>query len=193
LKTRLDLNHSGLKFLKTVKSVQVRQATIADARRIAQIHVETWRAAYRGQMPDAVLDNLDVEKRAGFWNTHLTSQPSGTFVAELKREVIGFCDLIPSRDKGSDPKEVGEIAAIYVHPEFWRNGAGEALCRFALRAARLQKYVSVTLWVLTSNVAARKFYETMGFSLDGAAKVDQSFQNCELHHVRYRISVRYVS
>jgi ribosomal protein S18 acetylase RimI-like enzyme len=169
--------------------VQVRQATIADARRIAQIHVETWRAAYRGQMPDAVLDNLDVEKRAAFWNTHLTSQPSGTFVAELKREVIGFCDLIPSRDTDSNPNEVGEIAAIYVQPGFWRKGAGAALCRYSLRAARLQKYNSVTLWVLTSNVPARNFYETMGFSLDGATKIDQSFQNHELHEVRYQISL----
>jgi ribosomal protein S18 acetylase RimI-like enzyme len=169
--------------------MQVRQATIADVRRIAQIHVETWRTAYRGQMPDAVLDNLDVEKRAAFWHTHLTSQPLGTFVAEFDQKIIGFCDLIPTRDKDSNPDEVGEIAAIYVQPEFWRKGAGDALCRFSLRAARLQKYISVTLWVLTSNVAARKFYEAMGFSLDGATKVDQSLNNYELHEVRYRISV----
>jgi RimJ/RimL family protein N-acetyltransferase len=169
--------------------VQIRHANIADARRIAQIHVETWRAAYRGQMPDAVLDNLDVEKRAAFWQTHLASQPLGTFVAEFNQEIIGFCGLIPSRDKDSNPAEVGEIAAIYVHPEFWRKGGGAALCRFSLRAARLQKYISVTLWVLISNVAARKFYETMGFSLDGATKVDQSLNNYELHEVRYRISV----
>src|SRR5208283_4321176 len=169
--------------------MQIRQATIADARRIAQINVETWRAAYRGQMPDAVLDNLDVEKSAAFWNTHLTSQPHGTFVAELNQEIIGFCHLIPSLDMDSNPKEVGEIAAIYVQPEFWRKGAGAALCRFSLQAARRQKYISVTLWVLTSNVAARKFYETMGFRLDGATKVDQNLNNYELHEVRYRISV----
>ena len=169
--------------------MQVRQATPADARKIAQIHVETWRATYRGQMPDAVLDNWDVEKRAAFWNTHLTSHPSGTFVAEFNHEVIGFCDLIPSRDKDSNPGETGEIAAIYVQPEFWRKGAGDVLCRFALRVARLQKFTSVTLWVLTSNMPARKFYEALGFSLDGATKVDQCLNNYELHEVRYRISV----
>jgi ribosomal protein S18 acetylase RimI-like enzyme len=169
--------------------MQIRQATIADARRIAQINVETWRAAYRGQMPDAILDNLDVEKRAAFLNTHLASQPLGTFVAELNQEIIGFCDLVPSRDKDSNPKEVGEIAAIYVQPEFWRKGAGGALCRFSLQAARLQGYNSVTLWTLTSNLAARKFYETIGFTLDGTTKVDRGLINYELHEVRYRISV----
>ena len=44
-------------------SMLVRASTVSDARRIAYIHVETWRAAYRGQMPDAVLDALDVERR----------------------------------------------------------------------------------------------------------------------------------
>ena len=169
--------------------MQVRQATPADARRIAQIHVETWRAAYRGQMPDSVLDALDAEKRTIFWNNHLATQTHGTLVVELESAIIGFCDLVPSRDKDSNPDEVGEIAAIYVHPEFWRKGAGAALCRFSLLAARLLRYNSVTLWTLTSNVAARKFYETMGFSLDGGTKVDQCLKNYELHEVRYRISV----
>lgn len=140
-------------------------------------------------MPDAVLDALDADKRAIFWNNHLATQPHGTLVVELEKVIIGFCDLVPSRDKDSNPDEVGEIAAMYVQPEFWRKGAGGALCRFALRAARLQKYLSVTLWVLASNAAARKFYEAMGFSFDGATKVEQSSNNYELHEVRYRISV----
>jgi ribosomal protein S18 acetylase RimI-like enzyme len=169
--------------------MQVRQATIADARKIAQIHVETWRAAYRGQIPDAVLDALDVERRAASWEKHLAAQPRGVSVAESENEIIGFCDFIPSRDKDSNPHEVGEIAAIYVQPDFWRKGAGGALCRHSLKEARLQNYTAVTLWVLSSNTDARNFYEAMGFSLDGATKIDQSFQNHELHEVRYRISL----
>src|SRR5665213_647411 len=168
--------------------MQVRQASIADARRIAQIHVETWRAAYRGQIPDAILEALDMDKRAIFWNKHLASQSRGVFVAELGKEIIGFCDLIPSRDTDSNSMETGEIAAIYVQPEFWRKGAGDTLCRRSFKEARLQNYTAVTLWVLSSNIAARNFYETMGFRLDGKTKIDQSFQNYELHEVRYRIS-----
>jgi ribosomal protein S18 acetylase RimI-like enzyme len=169
--------------------MQVRKANIADAKRIAQIHVETWRAAYRGQMPDAILNALDVNRRETFWNSRLATQPHGVSVAEINQEVVGFCDLIPSRDTDSNSKGIGEIVAIYVHPEFWRIGAGNALCRHSLKEARLQKYAAVTLWVLSSNIAARNFYEAMGFCLDGATKVDRSFQNYELHEIRYRISV----
>jgi ribosomal protein S18 acetylase RimI-like enzyme len=169
--------------------LQIRPATIADARRIAKIHVETWRAAYRGQIPDDILDALDINRRAIFWDKHLATQSRGVSVAELDKEIIGFCDLIPSRDADSNSKEIGEIAAIYIQPEFWRKGAGDALCRHSLKEGRLQNYSAVTLWVLGSNTAARNFYEAIGFNLDGATKVDKSFQNYELHEVRYRISV----
>ncbi|HXR47507.1 MAG TPA: GNAT family N-acetyltransferase [Candidatus Limnocylindrales bacterium] len=166
--------------------MRIRQATLPDARRIAQIHVASWQAAYRGQMPDAVLDKLDVEKRAAFWHTHLTRLPPVTFVAEFKQEIVGFCDLIPSRDKDSNSHITAEIAAIYVHPDYWRRGAGRALCLHALLAARHQHFTAVTLWVLAANVATQHFYLTMGFQVDGAAK-SESFGDLKLQEVRFRI------
>ena len=168
--------------------MQIRQATFPDARRIAQIHVASWRAAYCGQMPDMVLDNLDVEKRAAFWHTHLTRLPPVTFVAQFKQEIIGFCDLIPSRDKDSNSHVTAEIAAIYVHPDYWRQGAGRALCLHALLAARRQHFTAVTLWALAANAAAQHFYLTMGFQLDGATR-SESFGDLQLPAVRFRIRV----
>jgi GNAT superfamily N-acetyltransferase len=130
-----------------------------------------------------------VEKRAGFWRSHLTSQPLGVFVAELNEEIVGFCNLIPSRDKDSNPQTIAEIAAIYIQPEHWRQGAGRALCQRALETARRENFTAVTLWGLISNIAARNFYEKMGFRLDGATKSEPISYNHELHEVRFRISV----
>ena len=76
----------------------VRTANTADAQRIAEIHVETWRTAYRGQISDAVLDALCIERRAAFWHERLIQARGSVFVAE-NSGVIGFCDLIPSRDE----------------------------------------------------------------------------------------------
>jgi ribosomal protein S18 acetylase RimI-like enzyme len=168
--------------------MQVRPATISDARSIARVHVASWQVAYRGQMPDVVLDNLDVEKRAAFWLIHLASPPAGTFVAESNQEIIGFCDLIPSRDADSNPQIIAEIAAIYVHPDYWRRGAGRVLCHSALAAARRGYFTAVTLWVLASNIAARNFYQAMGFQLDDATK-SEPMANYEIHEVRYRASI----
>ena len=76
-----------------------RTAKATDAPRIAHIHVETWRTAYRGQIPDAVLDALDVNRRTAFWHEQITQARGSIFVAEDDNVVVGFCDLIPSRGK----------------------------------------------------------------------------------------------
>jgi ribosomal protein S18 acetylase RimI-like enzyme len=168
--------------------MQIRPASISDAESIARIHVASWQAAYRGQMPDSVLDNLNVEKRAAFWRSHLTEHPTATFVAELNQEIVGFCDLIPSRDKDANLPTTAEIAAIYIHPGHWHQGAGRALCLRALETARSEHFADVTLWTLASNSAARSFYETIGFRLDGATK-SEPIDHHELPHVRFWISL----
>jgi ribosomal protein S18 acetylase RimI-like enzyme len=169
--------------------VPVRIATASDAPRIAKIHVETWRAAYRGQIPDSILNALDVERRTVFWRERIAQERGSVLVAEEGGSVTGFCDLIPSRDKDADPGTVAEIAAIYILPQHWRKGAGRALCQSALAEARKRGCQAVTLWVLASNGAARRFYEAMDFSLDGATKTEWTTDGSELHEVRFRIEI----
>jgi len=161
----------------------VRTANTADAQQIAQIHVETWRTAYRGQISDAVLDALSVERRAAFWRERLTQASSSVFVAD-DGGVIGFCDLVPSRDKDAD-QAVGEIVAIYILSQHWRQGAGRALFDCALAEARRRGYDVITLWSLASNSSARRFYEAMGFGLDGVTKTEKASDGSVLHEVRF--------
>jgi len=139
-------------------------------------------------MPDGVLDGLSAERRAVFWHERLTQMRGQVFVAEDGGRIVGFCDLIPSRDKDVDPDAVAEIAAIYVLPEHWRKGVGRTLCRSALAEAGRRGYHSLTLWVLASNVAARHFYEALGFRLDGATKADKLADGSQVHEVRFRIA-----
>ena len=165
----------------------VRIANAADAQEIAKIHVETWRTAYRGQISDAVLDAQSVERRAAFWRERLTQDRGSVLVAE-DGSIIGFCDLIPSRDKDSS-QEVGEIAAIYVLCQYWRRGAGRALWDCALTEAQRRGFEVITLWALASNAGARRFYEAMGFSVDGATKTEKVSDGSEIHEIRFRRQV----
>ena len=167
----------------------VRTATVSDAPGIAHVHVQTWRVAYRGQMPDAVLDALNAERHTVFWQERLTQMSGQVFVVEDGTRIVGFCALIPSRDKDVNPDAVAEIAAVNVLPEHWRKGVGRSLCRSALTEAGRRGYHSVTLWVLASNVAARHFYERMGFRLDGATKADKAADGSQLHEIRFRIEL----
>lgn len=42
---------------------RIRRATAQDATRIAEVHVLSWKSAYRGMMPQAHLDDLDPAAR----------------------------------------------------------------------------------------------------------------------------------
>jgi len=70
--------------------VQIRVATPTDARAVAEIHVSAWRAAYRGIMPNALLDDLSVEKREGGWRSAIDHGEPQVLVAAEHSQMIGW-------------------------------------------------------------------------------------------------------
>jgi ribosomal protein S18 acetylase RimI-like enzyme len=173
--------------VKPSHELTVRRANLDDVKAIAQVHVAAWRAAYRGQVPDAYLDSLDVAKRARRWSRILDAGNDTIHVCARGGTIVGFSDLTRSRDADASV-HVGEIAAIYVEPSSWRKGCGGALMQASLRAANERGFAEVTLWVLATNVAAQRFYECLGFTSDGATKTEKR-PGFDLHEVRYRLAV----
>ena len=164
----------------------IRHATPADCRRIAEIQTDGWKAAYRGILPDDYLDGLQSEPRIAVWERFVRSEPGEMFVAAADGGIAGFCHLIPSRDP--DAGRTAEIAAIYVDPGRWKKGHGSALCRAAIASAGQQGFDHLTLWVLEGNAAGRRFYERMGLRPDGARKSEER-PGFVLEEVRYRIEL----
>ena len=167
---------------------EIRQARAADCRRIAEIQVEGWKAAYRGIVPDEYLDRMESERRIAGWERFVQSEVGRLFVASVDGEVAGFCHVMTSRDGDGDGAGDAEMAAIYVDPHQWRQGLGRGLCVEAIRAARELEYGGLTLWVLAENAMGRKFYEAMGFCLDGAVKTEV-ICGVALDEVRYRMGL----
>jgi GNAT superfamily N-acetyltransferase len=164
----------------------VRVAKVSDAKRIALIHVDAWQITYRGEVLDDGLDAPSVERREVFWRQRLMQGNGSVFIIESD-DTVGFCDLIPSRDKDANPKVVGEIAALYVVSDHWRMGAGKALCYHVLARARKQGYQALTLWIVASKGNAMGFYESLGFARDGAVKIETTSDGSNQHVIRYRI------
>jgi GNAT superfamily N-acetyltransferase len=155
--------------------MEIRLAEVDDARGIAEVTVRAWRAAYRGIVPDEVLDGLSVDEREALGRTWLADTSGESFtVVGLGAEgrVEGFCSAYaPSRDDDA-AATTAQVAATYVDPECWRRGLGAALMRSAWTELRSRgDWREVTLWVFPANDAARAFYETFGFVPDGAAMV----------------------
>ncbi len=110
----------------------VRRAAPEDARTIADIQIETWRATYVGVMPQDVLDSLDVDDRARNWAHWLTVDATAQFLVERDGAEVGFVSAGPCRHEDVS----GEVYAIYVRPEAWGTGSGWALMDAAVRLAR---------------------------------------------------------
>ena len=167
--------------------MQTRRATVADASGIASVHVSSWRAIYRGLMPQEVLDSLSVEQRSRGWRGLLARPELDTFVVGSE-PVVGFCNLGPSRDADA-PAATGEITAIYMEPASWRRGLGRQLLAAAIGRAQERGFGSLTVWVLRENDRARSFYYAVGFRPDGCERTDTSLTGSALHEVRYVLSL----
>ena len=88
--------------LLPIGALTIRQATASDVPSIAEIHVRSWQAAYRGILANDLLDSLSVTGREGSWRTLLGNAEHHwlNLVAEDGNGgLIGFCAVTtPSRD-----------------------------------------------------------------------------------------------
>ncbi|MGH9008153.1 MAG: GNAT family N-acetyltransferase [Acidimicrobiales bacterium] len=153
--------------------MEIRTAPAGDAPGIATVQVETWRVAYRGQVPDAHLDALSIDDRTGRWRHILAdSEPPSrvAIVADDGHAVVGFAHIGECRDADAAP-EVGELNALYVLPGHWDTGVGRRLIEAAEARLAAAGFASATLWVLDSNARGRRFYEAAGWAPDGATQL----------------------
>ena len=165
--------------------VAIREATPPDARAIAEVHVASWRWAYRDDLSAEFLDALSVDDRERMWSEWLSpDQPgAGTFVAEERDHIVGFCSFGPCRDDGT-PERTAEVFTIYLLPEAAGRGIGRELLASATDRLRAFDYEHARLWVMASNVRSRRFYEKAGWSWDGTTG-EHRFDCANLPIVRY--------
>lgn len=148
----------------------IRPAVITDAEGIAQVHVNTWRAAYAGIISAEYLSQLSYERCAQRWRDTL-SQPkdNGWVMVSVTEEdkVVGFAHGASAHQQPEGQQFEGEVTVLYVDPDYQRRGLGRRL--MAAMADRLQAagMSSLVVWVLEANPAARSFYESLGGRLVG--------------------------
>ncbi len=164
----------------------MRIATPEDAAAVASVHVESWRAAYRGQLPDQLLDTLSVDRRAEAWRDVIgaTGASDAVLLLERARLVDGFAHVCAARDSDVG-RGVGEVSAIYLRPSSWGQGSGRLLMAAALSHLAAAGWTSAVLWVLAANERARRFYEAGGWAHDGTERTE-SIGGARVVEIRYR-------
>jgi ribosomal protein S18 acetylase RimI-like enzyme len=150
--------------------MDIRPARVDDAPALARVHVDSWRAAYRGLVPDSYLRRFTTEWREGCFREALATGAEETYVIERSEEIVALLTIGAVRDPDLDARRTGEIWGIYISPDHWRRGIGRRLAEEAERILGSRGYEGAVLWVLEANQQARRFYEAMGFSPDGQSK-----------------------
>jgi GNAT superfamily N-acetyltransferase len=155
-----------------VTAIAVRRATAGDAPGIARVRVDSWRTTYRGMIPDAYLDAMQVDASTALWDRVLTAGRNTTsvFVAEHGGEIVGFAcgTMLQEPRHGLD----AELAAVYLRRELQRAGLGRRLVHAVVEAQRAHGATGLLTWVIAGNKGARAFYERLG----GELVVEQPFQ-----------------
>jgi GNAT superfamily N-acetyltransferase len=160
---------------ETRPPLTVRPAVLDDAGAIARVHVRSWQAGYAGLLAGDQLQGPSEAQRDAMWREVL-GDGAGLIVsvAEHGDAIVGFCAVAaPGRDLDA-AGDVAEIGALYVDPSAWRTGAGRALMAAALAPLRAGPWREVTLWVMSGNERAHRFYGQFGFTADGAQRSDRA-------------------
>jgi ribosomal protein S18 acetylase RimI-like enzyme len=175
----------------------IRTATADDADELTRVHIATWRSAYTGIMPDDFLAALDARAWSAQRRARLAAPgPYTTLVSTVDSGITGFTAFGPYRMDGPENLDlsVGEILAIYVHPDHQGAGLGRTLMDAAVARMAAAGVAEIRLWVLEENWPSRRFYERYGLVADGQR---DSFrvhrpggEPVDLDEVRYTLTVR---
>ncbi|RKR75037.1 GNAT family N-acetyltransferase [Frondihabitans australicus] len=145
-----------------MSDVTVREATLADAEGIAEVHVASWREAYAHLLPPEFLASLDVVERADRWRRILRERQSTVLVAMTEDSAVGWASAGASRD--ADAPRALELSGLYVLAAHHGDGTGQRLLDAVIGDS------PASLWVADRNPRAEAFYRRNGFARDGRSE-----------------------
>lgn len=160
-----------------IREVRIREARVADAAPLAQVLVHTFLVAHHGQVPEELWQWRKREWTpqfvAGVWERTLreiadaTRPREGAFVAEAETrgeaapgEIVGIARGEPAAMNSG--RVIGEITALYVHPDYQGSGVGRGLLQAVAAHLSARGMTQLQIGTLITNAPARRFYERMG-------------------------------
>ena len=142
-----------------MSEIAIRPARPGDARHIARLDVETWRATYAGILATPFLVGLSSQRREIGWSAVIEREPRDVRVAiDDDGEILGFGSCGRTRGNG---EFAGEVYTLYVSPDWQNQGIGRLIL-----VALFERLVdlgcrSAIIYVLRDN-PGRFFYQRLG-------------------------------
>ena len=163
----------------------IREATINDSARIAEIDVISSRYAYRNILSDECLSgDLSVENRIPVHRRWIAERRFGIYVYEDPGTgfIRGMMGIGMSED--DDKKDAFELHYLYVDPDWLRMGTGSEMLEFFEQKGKEKGCSEFVVWVLEGNEIGRNFYIKHGYCPDGKEKIFKRWNRREIRYVK---------
>ena len=163
----------------------IREATVHDADRIAEIDVISSRYAYQDILSEECLyHDLTVENRIPVYRRWITEKRFEIYVFEDPGTGIikGMMGIGMSEDE--DKTGAFELHFLYVDPGYVRTGIGSEMLEFFEQKGREKGCPEFVIWVLEENGMGISFYQKNGYRPDGKEKVFKRWNKREIRYVK---------
>jgi GNAT superfamily N-acetyltransferase len=163
----------------------IREAGLADAVAIAQLHAHSWQTAYRGILSDDFLQGPLPENRRALWHARLSAAADRADQIVLVDEQEGALRGFACAFLEADPEWGCLLDNLHVVPDLKGKGLGRQLmAAVALRVWRSNPRGRLHLWAYEQNLAARRFYERLGGAVTDC-HAELAPDGTEVNAVRY--------
>jgi len=142
----------------SIRELTLREATMADLRPLAELHVRTFNETHVGPFGSGPT----YATREWQWREKLAETDTTHFVLVLEtttKQLVGFIWCHPTTD---DPKWAARLNKIYLLRPYQRRGLGKRMVAAAVHRLLEHGLRSMALFTEVDNEPACNFYEQMG-------------------------------
>ena len=162
----------------------IREATIHDAARTAEIDVISSRYAYQNILSEELLKDLTVENRVPVHTRWISEKRFDMYVYEDPDTGIVKAMMGIGMNEDEDKEGAFELHFIYVDPAYVRQGIGSEMIRFFEEKGKEKGCKEFVIWVLEENEMGRNCYEKNHYHFDGKDKIFKRWGKREIRYVK---------
>ena len=162
----------------------IREATIHDAARTAEIDVISSRYAYQNILSEELLKDLTVESRVPVHTRWISEKRFDMYVYEDPDTGVVKAMMGIGMNEDEDKENAFELHFSYVDPAYVRMGIGSEMIRFFEEKGREKGCREFVIWVLEENEMGRNCYEKNHYHFDGRDKIFKRWGKREIRYVK---------